>query len=168
MLKRFLPAGRTALLALLLGALFGGAIPAAAQAQDRLAAPNWADPRDDKMAPEILVYYFHNTFRCRTCLTMENMAEELLRDEFVADLETGILAWRSINLQEPEYSHFGLQYGLNGPSLVMTEWNEHEELRWKNLKRIWELVDSPEQYRAYVRGELQDYLDGEPDAVEKE
>ena len=128
-----------------------------------MAAPDWVDPSSDKVAPEILVYYFHNTFRCLTCLTMENMAEELINDEFAADLETGILAWRSINLQEPEYEHFAIQYKLDEPSLIFSEWSDGKEIRWKNLDRIWTLADTPVQYRQYVRDELNAYLDGEPD-----
>lgn len=152
------------ILVVLTGAMTGRLLPTAATAQDRLAAPNWVNPLEGKAAPEVLVYYFHNTFRCLTCLTMENMAEELIRDEFADALESGVLAWRSVNLQEPEYSHFGTQYGLDGPSLVLVEWSGHEQLRWKNLKRIWELADSPEPYRDYVRSELNAYLNGEPDA----
>ena len=143
-------------------AVSAGLSPEQAPAQERLAAPDWVDPQSDKVPPDILVYYFHNTFRCLTCLTMENMAEELIRDEFAADLECGVLAWRSVNLQEMEYEYFKDRYSLDGPSLVIVEWGENKEVRWKNLKRIWELADDPAKYQEYVRGELAVYLNGEP------
>ena len=158
---------RLFLLLLIVGAVSVSLAPVPVAAQGRMAAPNWVDPGSDLQPPEILVYYFHNTFRCLTCLTMENMAEEMIRDEFSADLETGILAWRSVNLQEPEFEHFALRYDLDGPSVVMVEWGDDKESRWKNLKRIWELADLPDEYREYVRQELNAYLNDKPEAPQE-
>ena len=156
-------------LTLLVAALSFATHPtAAARAQDRRAAPDWVDPTEDKLPPGILVYYFHNTVRCRTCLAMESMAEEAIRGEFADDLDSGVLVWRTINLQNPECEHFASQYDLDGPSLVMVEWADGKEVRWKNLERIWEFADSPVQYRQYVSRELAAYIDGEPETPEKE
>ncbi|MBU8869392.1 MAG: hypothetical protein KOO60_00835 [Gemmatimonadales bacterium] len=115
-------------------------------------------------SPDIQIYYFHNTFRCPTCLSMEYMAEEMIRDEFEEDLDAGIIAWDPVNVQEPGHEDLVEAYDLDGPTLIMVEQEDGKVLRWKNLERIWYLADSPAQYRAYVRNELNGYLNGEPEA----
>lgn len=142
-------------------ALAPAIVPTPAAAQGRHAAPDWVDPRSDLLAPDVIVYYFHNTFRCLTCLTMENLAEETVRDDFAAGLQSGLVVWRAVDMQLPEQTHFAARYGLDGPALVLSEWREAEEVRWTNLDRIWELVDDPVEYRQYVRTGLQRFLDGE-------
>ena len=97
---------------------------------------------------------------------MESEAEAVVRDDFADDIASGLIAWKTVNLQEPEYEHFALRYKLDGPSLVLVEWGEDKEVRWKNLDRIWELIDSPAQYREYVRAELAAYVEG--DATDRE
>jgi len=149
---------RIALLMLLL--LTGFA--AAAGAQGRRAAPDWVDPTSGRQRADYIVYYFHNEFRCRTCLALESEAEFAVRDEFAAELESGVIAWRTVNLQNPENEHFAAHYQLDGPSLVLVEWGEDAEVRWKNLDRIWELIGEPKKYHQYVQTELGAYLEGVP------
>ena len=154
---------RTALLMLLL--LTGFA--AAAGAQGRRAAPDWVDPTSGRQRADFIVYYFHNEFRCQTCLAMEAEAETAVRDDFAAELESGVIAWQTINLQNPENEHFTAHYSLDGPSVVMVQWGENEEVRWKNLERTWELIDTPQKYRAYVSAELAAWLQ-DPETGEDE
>ncbi len=145
---------RIALLVLLL--LFvGGSL---ATAEERRAAPNWVDPTSDKVPAEFIVYYFHNEFRCQTCLALESEADIAIRKHFATELESGRLAWRTINMQNPENEHFPAHYSLDGPSLVLVEWGDGEEAQWKNLERIWELIGTPGEYHEYVRSELTAYL----------
>ncbi len=119
------------------------------------------DQSSDTLSPDIQVFYFHNTYRCMTCLGMEGMTEEMIQDNFSTELETGTITWGSFDIQEPENERFVKEFGLDGIALIMVELENGKMLRWKNLEQIWELAGTPVQFREYVRGELAAYVGNE-------
>ena len=107
---------------------------------------------------QVVVTYFHTTFRCPTCHRLEEYAHETVETAFARELEQGKVAFRVINVDDPENQHFIKDYKLYTKSLIVSEWKEGKEVRWKNLSDIWKLVRNREQYEQYVRSEIEDYL----------
>ena len=107
---------------------------------------------------EVVAYYLHGNFRCRTCRTIESYSEEAIRGEFADELASGRLAWRVVNIEEPENKHFVKDFELVTKSLVLTEYEDGEVIRWENLKQVWQLVRDKEQFLDYVHSSTRKFL----------
>jgi hypothetical protein len=107
---------------------------------------------------EVVAYYFHGNFRCRTCRTIEAYSEEAIRSEFADELASGHVAWRVVNIDEPENKHFIKDFELVTRSLVITKYEDGEMTRWENLEQVWQLVRDKEQFLDYVRRSTRKFL----------
>jgi hypothetical protein len=108
----------------------------------------------------VVAYYFHGTYRCSTCLRIEQYSREALEAGFPEGIESGRLEWYAVNVEEPQNEHFVEDYELTTRSLVLVEMEGGEQTRWKNLQRVWELVADREAFMAYVQQETRSYLGG--------
>ena len=61
----------------------------------------------------VVAYYFHGNLRCRTCRTIEAYSEEAIRTEFADGLASGRLAWRVVNVEQPENEHFAKGFSMS-------------------------------------------------------
>jgi hypothetical protein len=107
---------------------------------------------------QIVVYYFHGTRRCKTCRTIEANAEEVVRSGFAKELESGSLAWKVVNYDEPENEHFIKEFGLVSASLVVVETDGDEPVRFEVLQKAWSLVRDKSGFDRYVRQSILAYL----------
>jgi hypothetical protein len=131
-----------------------------AGARDSLAAPV-AAPQTDSLA--VTAYYFHRTFRCETCIHMEQVIDEVLRSRFPDDLSRGRLLWQPLDYEEETNAPLYAGYGLTGgPALVLSRRIGHREVSWRELGEIWNLSDRPEELTEYLV--LQIALSVEPTA----
>ena len=109
---------------------------------------------------KIVVYYFHRTMRCATCIKLEEYSDEAIKSGFNAQLKNGQLEWRIINIEDAGNQHYENDYKLYSQSLVLVELQNGKQQRWKNLEKIWELVGMKEIYLRYVQDEVKSYLEG--------
>ena len=107
---------------------------------------------------EVVAYYFHGNLRCKTCRTIEAYSEEAIQSEFADELASGRLAWRVVNVEEPENKHFVKDFELVSRSLVLTEYEDGEVIRWQNLKQVWQLVRDKEKFLDYVHTSTREFL----------
>lgn len=107
---------------------------------------------------EVVAYYFHGNLRCKTCRTIEAYSEEAIRNEFADELGSGRLAWRVVNVEEPENEHFVENFALVTRSLVLAEYEDGEVTRWENLNQVWQLVRDKERFLEYVRRSTREFL----------
>lgn len=123
------------------------------------ATPAPAGPAVPAGAPrKVVVYYFHGTARCFTCLKFEEYAGRVLQEDLADALEAGRLEWRIVDVDEPGNEHFVRDYELAAKAIVVADMRGGKPARWKNLERIWELVQDREAFEAYVRDEVKAYL----------
>ncbi|MFH1502845.1 MAG: nitrophenyl compound nitroreductase subunit ArsF family protein [Candidatus Eisenbacteria bacterium] len=113
----------------------------------------------DSTGSRVVVLYFHRTFRCDTCLTFEAYSEDALRDSFPDEFDRGTLVWRSLNLDEPENSHYADEHDLFESSLVVTTELDGDVAEWKKLTDIWGLVQDEAMFRDYVAYETRKSLE---------
>lgn len=135
-----------------------GGVAAASATSDAVAAPQ----ESTKVGRSVIVYYFHRTQRCKTCLTMEAYAENALRAGLPDAVASGELEWRSVNIEKPQYEHFVREYDLYASALVMVEKEGDGVKRSKSLEQIWDLVGDESRFKAYVRDEALAYLEDAP------
>ena len=108
---------------------------------------------------KIVAYYFHSTRRCVTCKKIEAYSREAIESKFDKELESGLLEFKPINFDEEENEHFIKDYALYTKSLVICDYKKGKQIKWKNLEKIWELVNDKEDFLKYVQDEISNYLD---------
>jgi hypothetical protein len=107
-----------------------------------------------------VVYYFHRSVRCPTCVKLEKYSNEAINSGFTEQLKSGQMEWRVINIEDAGNEHFENDYKLYSQSLVLVELQNGKTQRWKNLEKIWELVGMKEAYLRYVQDEVKAFLKG--------
>jgi len=110
----------------------------------------------------VVVYYFHTNYRCNTCRKLEAYSHAAIEATFPKELESGRLVWRLVNVEDKGNEHFVEDYGLYTKSLVLVQESKGQQVRWKNLEKIWELVTQQEKFYEYVQDEVRTYLAATP------
>jgi hypothetical protein len=109
---------------------------------------------------KVIAYYFHGDFRCGTCRTIEAYSEEAITKGFADELASGRLAWRVVNVDEPENKHFVEDFALVTKSLVLADYRDGKVIRHENLQEVWKLVRDKEAFIDYVRASTREFLRG--------
>ena len=112
----------------------------------------------DAVADGVVAMYFHGNVRCATCRKIETYADEAIAQGFVEELESGRLAWRVVNIEEPGNKHFIQDFQLVTRSVVLVEYRDGKIVRWENLDKVWQLVRNKEQFFGYVEDETREFL----------
>ena len=107
---------------------------------------------------KVIAYYFHGTFRCTTCRTIEEYSHDAIQTYFAKELGNGKLEFRPVNVDEPENKHFIQDYQLVTRSLVLSLVSDGKEKKWKNLPEVWKLVRDKEKFYQYVKDEVERYV----------
>lgn len=144
---------------LLLAAVLAGfafSVPCRADDNSGTASAAASPTADGK----VIAYYFHGNFRCSTCRTIEAYSEEAITKEFTDELGAGRLAWRVVNVEEPENKHFVEDFELVTKSLVLVEYRDGKVTRHQNLPQVWQLVRDKDAFLDYVRVATRDFLRG--------
>ncbi len=115
-------------------------------------SPAWPSRR-------VIAAYFHNTTRCVTCRAIEKLARETIESEFSAELASGRLVWRALNMEEKENEHYAIDYALTSPSLVLVEMDGDREVRFKVLNETWTLIHSELRFVVYIEDAVRTFLE---------
>ena len=110
---------------------------------------------------QVNVLYFHRTARCPSCLNMETYATEAV-SRFPSERDSGHLAWRAVNIDEPADRHFQQDYALEFSSLVLSRREGGREIAWTNLPDAWALVGDKSNFIAHVEMEISKQLEQLP------
>jgi hypothetical protein len=109
---------------------------------------------------KVIAYYFYGNIRCPTCLTIEKYSRVAIREAFSQELDSGLLEWRPTNVELKENEHFNDDYKLVTRSLVFVEYRDRKQVKWKNLDKIWDLVENQPKFFEYVQSEMRTFLNG--------
>ena len=106
-----------------------------------------------------VAYYFHGNFRCDNCRKIEQYSRESVELYFSEQLKTGELTFKVINTDEPENKHFIEDYQLYTRSLIIAEFKDGKQVRWKNLDKVWNYLNDQDAFYEYVKSEIRNYLE---------
>ena len=99
---------------------------------------------DKASTSKVIAYYFHGTFRCTTCRTIEKYSKEAIELYFAKEMKNGTLEFRPVNVEEPENRHYSQDYQLFSRALVLSLNKDGKEVKWKNLTEVWTRPWSPD------------------------
>jgi hypothetical protein len=108
---------------------------------------------------KIVVTYYYTTWRCASCLKIEAFSIEAIETGFGKELKAGKVVWRLVNVDEPANKHYVDDYQLYAKSVIVSELRGDEEVRWKNLAKVWQLTYDKNAFIKYVQDEVRDYLE---------
>jgi len=107
---------------------------------------------------KVIAYYFHGTFRCTTCRTIEKYSKGAIEHYFANELKNGTLEFKPLNVEDAENRHFIQDYRLFTRSLVLSLNQDGKETKWTNLKEVWTHVRDKERFFQYVKDEVEIFL----------
>lgn len=107
-----------------------------------------------------VVYYFHRTVRCVTCNSIEAYTRQVMDSTFAEAQTDGSIQMVSVNYETAANEHFVTDFGLTSSSVVLVRVEAGQVKQWKNLDRIWELVQDPPAFSQYIQTETQAFLAG--------
>ena len=80
---------------------------------------------------------------------------EIAEDQnFSKELEEGILEFKSVNTEKPEFNHFVKAYQLYTKSFIISKVKGGTELDWRNCDKIWKLVRDEKDFKEYIKNEI--------------
>jgi hypothetical protein len=113
---------------------------------------------EDTIKPTVIAYYFHPTIRCIACITVESIAAETIEEAFREQLADGRLVWMRINIDEKHSEDYEKQFDVSGSALVIAELDGGNNMQYKKLTKVWELLSQPQALSEYIKNEINEYL----------
>ena len=107
---------------------------------------------------KVIAYYFHGNFRCVSCVKIETLSRKVVTEGYPEEIKSGRLEFRKVNVDEPQNRHFIEDYQLSSKSLVIVEVRDGRQVRWRNLEKVWTLIDSEQEFVSYVRDGVSGFL----------
>lgn len=130
--------------------------------QDTIMVPDSMMVADSTIADtaqsKIIAYYIHQTKRCPSCRKIEAYTDEAITSHFADKLESGDLEWRLINIDDEGNEHYMDDYQLFTKSVILSRVENGKEVEYKNLKKIWELLNNKEKFIDYIESEIQTFM----------
>lgn len=108
----------------------------------------------------VVAFYFHTTYRCATCRAIEAYSREAIESAFADDIAAGRLLWKTVNIEVKGNEHYAKDYKLYTKSLVLVNEVRGRKAEWKNLEKVWQLVQDKPKFQRYVLDETRAYLAG--------
>ncbi|NQT33321.1 MAG: hypothetical protein HQ594_06605 [Candidatus Omnitrophica bacterium] len=106
----------------------------------------------------IAVYYFHGNFRCNSCHKIENYTKETVDKYFNKEIRSGDIVYKIVNVEQKENVHFVEEYQLYTKSVVLSLVKDGKEIKYKNLTKVWEYLNSKTKFEDYEKKEIKEFL----------
>jgi hypothetical protein len=96
----------------------------------------------------ITVYYFHFSRRCMTCNNVEKVSKETVETLFAAQVKSGEITFKSVNLDEKAGEATGAKYKIEGQTLIVISGDKRVDLTDKGFMYA---NDSPAKLKAEIK-----------------
>jgi len=132
-----------------------------------------ADPvrsANDSTAEEhepVVVYYFHRTIRCISCVRAEQWLEALLHERFASAMAEGRLVLLILNVDEEANRHFAEEFDVQSSALWITRAVPGHTDRRTLAGEIWTRVHDKAAFDAYVGGLVESYVSADGATIQK-
>ena len=112
----------------------------------------------EQSGAKVTAYYFHGSFRCPTCTSMEKYSREAIETNFKDKLSSGKIEFKSVNVEERGNEHYVNDYQLYTKSLILSLVKDGKEIKSKNLDKIWQYARNKQKFIDYVTDEINSFL----------
>jgi len=118
----------------------------------------FAEEETELEGTKVIAYYFYTNFRCQSCYTIEKYTKEAIESNFEGELVSGKLVFKPVNVEVKENEHFVNNYQLYTKSVVLSLIEDSKEVKFKNLKKVWEFLGNKDEFYKYIKEETQKFL----------
>ncbi len=108
--------------------------------------------------PQVVMTYFLIGARCESCRKIEALARETAEKDFPAELASKQLIFRVIDTAEAASRHYLNDYQLSSKTVVISRRLDGRETAWMDMAKVWDLLDDPPAYHAYLGARIREYL----------
>lgn len=107
---------------------------------------------------QVVMTYFISGVRCESCKKIEDLSRETAEKSFSAEVATQKLVFRVVDTGEPANRHYVDDYKLTSKTVVISRRVDGKETEWKDMDKVWDLLDQPDAFRSYLASAIQDYF----------
>ncbi len=107
---------------------------------------------------KVVVYYFHQTVRCSTCLEFETFSKKTLDSYFAKEMAGGRVEWQVLNMDLPANRHYADEFKLFTKALVIEKVHDGQPVARKNLEDIWAFEGDEAGFTKLVKDAVAAYL----------
>jgi len=101
-----------------------------------------------------ILVLFHYNQRCHQCLTMEKYARKVLDEEFHGMMQSNLIGFRQVVMDQAENRDLVDRLGLFTSTLVIIRFEEMKEDSVRVLDRSWDLYTDEMAFKKMLREEL--------------
>lgn len=106
----------------------------------------------------VVIYYFHPTLRCTSCLLAESLAHQVVQEQWKDAVDQGVLQWRLANIDLPENQSLTRLFEVDSSAVVVAAVRDGKPVRWEKISQVWEQVQEPDPFRGRVHGQIMKLL----------
>lgn len=109
----------------------------------------------------VVIYYFHPTFRCTSCLLAESLAHQVVQEQWKDAVDQGVLQWRLANIDLAENQLLTRLLAVDSSAVVVASVRDGKPVRWDKISQVWEQVQEPDTFRGRIHGQIMKFLSDE-------
>ena len=134
--------------------------PAQKPGEDAPPVKEAADPvplsttKTARAADKVVVYYFHGTHRCPTCLGIQKALEETIEDNFSKESEAGLLVYEALNFEEDKNRALVDKLSVAFSTMVVATQAGETPVQWENAEKLWDLAQDKDALKAYMNEKI--------------
>ena len=123
--------------------------------------------RDAGRVEPVVVYYFHRTIRCVSCVRAEQWLDALLHERFAAAMAEGRLVLLILNVDEEANRHFAEEFDVQSSALWITQAVPGHTDRRTLAGEIWTRAHDKAVFDTYVGELVESYLSADVATTQK-
>ncbi|MGL5981207.1 MAG: nitrophenyl compound nitroreductase subunit ArsF family protein [Phocaeicola sp.] len=105
------------------------------------------------------VLYFHGKQRCITCNVIESLTKEVLEENFMEQLESGKILFKSVDISTPDGELLADKYEVTWSSLYINGWHLGAENRNNLTDFAFSYAkNSPDQFKEGIKKRIEELL----------
>jgi len=108
------------------------------------------------LAPKVEVYYFHFTRRCGTCVAIEEETQKALSQYFPEELKTGIIVFKSINIDETNSKTLVDKYNIGGQALIVISGSKRADLTKEGFMYA---QSNPDKFKQIIKSTIDPFIE---------
>lgn len=108
---------------------------------------------------KVEVYHFHLKHQCNSCIRLGELAEQTVNKNFADELESGILVFAHVTVDDPADKEIVDKYGASGSSLMIGVYTP-EGFKSEEDTKVWYKLGNPDEYETYLKDLIEKRLSG--------
>lgn len=109
---------------------------------------------------KVELYHFHGNQQCYSCVTLGDMAENVVNTYYPDELASGKLVFGHINAEDPQNRELAEKYEVVSSSLMIGVYTK-DSFTKQDLVGAWYKIGDKKEYNTYLTGILDPFLKGD-------